>query len=177
MTNLIIFRTTLIKSMKSFQLYQSKPLRISEFSTTKPTKTKTFSDYPFDRDSLPDETLFIVDGTSMVFKSYFSEEKNKLYTNAKLSKDISNKLNTEFLAPREEIVGIDVVNKQGIILPDRIPCSHLIMMASQFAQLIEVIRPKYLVIVFDAGGKTFRNDIYSEYKQHRPEVRYYRMYH
>ena len=30
-------------------------------------------------------------------------------------------------------------------------------------------KPTHLAVIFDAGRKTFRNDIYPEYKAHRPE--------
>src|SRR5690242_17089914 len=30
-------------------------------------------------------------------------------------------------------------------------------------------RPAYLAVVFDAGARSFRNDLYVDYKAHRPE--------
>ncbi len=39
--------------------------------------------------------------------------------------------------------------------------------------LLKVLRdhaPDYVVMVFDAPGKTFRDDLYAEYKGHRPEI-------
>jgi len=37
-------------------------------------------------------------------------------------------------------------------------------------RLIDEYRPRYLGVVFDAPGKTFRSAIYSEYKAHRPPM-------
>jgi 5'-3' exonuclease len=39
--------------------------------------------------------------------------------------------------------------------------------------LLKVIRdhaPDYVVVVFDAPGKTFRDDLFAEYKAHRPDM-------
>jgi len=37
-------------------------------------------------------------------------------------------------------------------------------------KLIEEYRPKHVAVVFDAPGKTFRDDLYAEYKSHRPPM-------
>ncbi len=37
-------------------------------------------------------------------------------------------------------------------------------------KLINDYQPDYFAVVFDAKGKTFRNDLYPEYKAHRPEM-------
>ncbi|MBK1717282.1 DNA polymerase I [Thiocystis violacea] len=37
-------------------------------------------------------------------------------------------------------------------------------------RLIETYRPQYIGVVFDAAGRTFRNDLYAEYKAHRPPM-------
>ena len=37
-------------------------------------------------------------------------------------------------------------------------------------KLREEYRPEYMAVVFDAKGKTFRHDIYKEYKAHRPPM-------
>ena len=37
-------------------------------------------------------------------------------------------------------------------------------------KLISEYQPEYIAVVFDAKGKTFRNDLYPEYKAHRPPM-------
>lgn len=37
-------------------------------------------------------------------------------------------------------------------------------------KLVEEYRPEHIAVVFDAKGKTFRNDMYEEYKAHRPPM-------
>jgi DNA polymerase-1 len=37
-------------------------------------------------------------------------------------------------------------------------------------KLIEEYRPEHVAVVFDAPGKTFRDDLYAEYKSHRPPM-------
>ena len=51
-----------------------------------------------------------------------------------------------------------------------IACGALITMCSHFARVVERLQPKYLVVAFDARGKTFRNDLFAPYKQHRTEA-------
>ena len=42
--------------------------------------------------------------------------------------------------------------------------------ANMLNRMIRQHEPSYIVVVFDAKGKTFRDDIYSEYKQNRPPM-------
>ena len=37
-------------------------------------------------------------------------------------------------------------------------------------KLVEEYRPEHIAVVFDAKGKTFRNDMYEDYKAHRPPM-------
>jgi len=37
-------------------------------------------------------------------------------------------------------------------------------------KLVEEYKPEHIGVVFDAKGKTFRNDLYEEYKAHRPPI-------
>lgn len=41
---------------------------------------------------------------------------------------------------------------------------------SMIQKLHDEYQPSHIAIIFDAPGKTFRNDIYSEYKAHRPPI-------
>ena len=37
-------------------------------------------------------------------------------------------------------------------------------------KLVDTYQPKYMAVVFDAKGKTFRDDLYPQYKAHRPPM-------
>ncbi|GAB0150276.1 DNA polymerase I [Marichromatium sp. PS1] len=50
------------------------------------------------------------------------------------------------------------------------PTGALIGVLNMLRKLIETYRPDYLAVVFDASGKTFRNDLYADYKAHRPPM-------
>ena len=165
-----------------FPHFAISPSSRSFSTSTKRTKqSDTTSPYVISltRDSLPEETIFIIDGTSLIFKSYFSEEKNKLYTHSKLTKTISEKLLKE-LPSLNELQSVDEqqdnnaseskVNEIKMSANNEIMCAYLVMFANQFVSLIDFIAPKYVVVVFDAGAKTFRDDLYKEYKQHREKV-------
>jgi len=55
--------------------------------------------------------------------------------------------------------------------PNGIPVNAVYGFTNMIMKLREKLREDddhYMLVVFDAGGKTFRNDIYSEYKAHRP---------
>ena len=41
---------------------------------------------------------------------------------------------------------------------------------NMLGKLLEQYQPEKIAVVFDAKGKTFRNDLYSEYKAHRPPM-------
>jgi len=46
----------------------------------------------------------------------------------------------------------------------------LVGVLNMLRKLIEDYRPRYMAVVFDASGKTFRDDIYPEYKANRPPM-------
>ncbi len=50
------------------------------------------------------------------------------------------------------------------------PTGALLGVINMLRKLIEDYRPEYLGVVFDAAGKTFRNDLYPDYKAHRPPL-------
>ena len=56
----------------------------------------------------------------------------------------------------------DLSNSKGV------PTNAVFGFANILKRVIKSFYPQHLIIFFDTGKKTFRNDIYSEYKSHRP---------
>lgn len=134
---------------------------ITSSSSSKITKKKAteFESF-FTRENVPDETLFIIDGTSLIFRAYHSEKKNNVYSDAILSESIVK----EILQENE----IQLMTEDGILIENGpVSCSRLVSVVSRLVQVIDEIKPRYLAVVFDAGSITFRNEIYPEYKQQR----------
>jgi DNA polymerase-1 len=48
------------------------------------------------------------------------------------------------------------------------PTGAIVGVVNMLRKLINDYQPKYMAVVFDAPGKTFRDDLYDEYKAHRP---------
>jgi len=53
--------------------------------------------------------------------------------------------------------------------PDGVPVGAVYGFCSMLFKTLLENKTEALVVVFDAGRKTFRQDIYPEYKAHRPE--------
>lgn len=139
---------------------------------------------------LPEETLFVLDGTAMLFHAYFSNERQSSYTNVKLTLAESNRqierlikqleryqLDESTASKREKEL-VHVAESLVSSLDDsmiemdgsssrQLLCGALTCMALQFARLIRDVKPKYVAVTFDSGRKTFRTDMFPEYKQQR----------
>jgi len=50
------------------------------------------------------------------------------------------------------------------------PTGAIFGVINMLRKLINEYQPDYLAVVFDAKGKTFRSDMYAEYKAHRPPM-------
>lgn len=48
------------------------------------------------------------------------------------------------------------------------PTGAIVGVINMLKKLVSEYHPDYMAVVFDAPGKTFRDDLYSEYKAHRP---------
>jgi len=48
------------------------------------------------------------------------------------------------------------------------PTGAIVGVINMLKKLVDEYHPDYMAVVFDAPGKTFRDDLYSEYKAHRP---------
>ncbi|TDQ78773.1 DNA polymerase I [Dongia mobilis] len=53
---------------------------------------------------------------------------------------------------------------------DGTPVNAVLGFCNMLLKLIEDAEAEYIAVIFDAGRKTFRNEIYAEYKAHRPEA-------
>ncbi|MBK9069972.1 MAG: DNA polymerase I [Myxococcales bacterium] len=53
---------------------------------------------------------------------------------------------------------------------DGMPTGALYIFSRMLMRLHEEVNPAHVVVVFDAGSKSFRNDMYPEYKANRPEA-------
>ncbi|WP_419643064.1 5'-3' exonuclease, partial [Thiolapillus sp.] len=48
------------------------------------------------------------------------------------------------------------------------PTGAIVGVVNMLRKLINDYQPKYMAVVFDAPGKTFRDDLYDQYKANRP---------
>ena len=88
----------------------------------------------------PGDQVFLVDGSSFVFRAYFQ------------SMNQDRKYNTR---------------------PDGLPTGAVRLFSTKLMQFIRDgatgIKPTHLAIVFDKSESSFRNELYADYKAHRPE--------
>jgi 5'-3' exonuclease len=148
--------------------FVSRPLQVMAADGVSAAKysNSTSSNLKASVSNLPDETIYIIDGTSMFINAYYSNEAQRdfkdAYFSPQLSKQVHRRLQ-RYLTSKDSALTIEESN-------GRLPSGALAAMASQFARFIRDVKPRYLVAAFDAGRKTFRNDLYPLYKKNRPAV-------
>lgn len=54
--------------------------------------------------------------------------------------------------------------------PEGVPVGAIYGFCSMLIKILSDHNPTHIAAIFDSGSKTFRNEIYPEYKSHRPEV-------
>jgi hypothetical protein len=122
-------------------LHLPSSVKIANFSTTlaslpskiTPSRLKAYQEHN-------ENLVYVLDGTAMLYRSYFGMEGTVKYQHMKASPEYNN-----------------------------IPCGALIAYASTFARFICDFQPKYVVATFDCGP-SFRNELFPSYKQQRPKV-------
>ena len=80
------------------------------------------------------KTLYLVDGSSYLFRAFFSPGLNRLSSQ------------------------------------DGHPTGVMYGVTNMLKRMLDEYDPEYMVVVFDAKGKTFRHDMYAEYKANRPPM-------
>ena len=103
---------------------------------------------------LPAETLYIIDGTALLYKSFYGLGKQKYYAN---------------LTTTPHPI-MDPATTATVPVPVSRPCGAVAAMATAFTRFCRQVRPTHVVMVFDAGRVTFRTRLYPPYKQQRAEV-------
>jgi hypothetical protein len=107
----------------------------------------------FSYKTLPDETIYIIDASSVMFQTHHSPTRTVNARNSRFSDAF--KLS---LAPNMTEEQLDMA------------CGSVVEMANSFVGFIRDVNPKYVAVVFDSGRKTFRNELFPDYKSHRKEV-------
>lgn len=117
----------------------------------------------------PKETMYIIDGTGLLFKSFHSMEFRNKFKNVEYSSTLIAKINDAF--PNQTVAEpVDSNKKEKVPARTDSACGALMVMAHQFVRFVNTMKPKHLAVVFDVGRKTFRNDMFPDYKSHRPTV-------
>lgn len=147
-------------------------------------KPQTKSRFPFTHDMLPDETLYILDGTSMLFIGHYSKENRRMHSRkAFLTPSLSESImKTLHAGQQRELVLLHRQNKEeeeGLGDFDYVDedaeltlsCAALTTMVYQFVRFVRDVRPRYIAVAFDSrtNGSTFRKEMYPDYKKSRKQ--------
>lgn len=147
------FRKASMTMLSSSSSSSSSSTETTAVTTAVTTKIKS-SNRQLKISNLPDETLYIIDGTSMLFNSYYSQQHAKEYKDSTFSHEFSSQIGKNIDAtfpPSSSLVSCGAIN----------------VMLHQFARFIRDVKPRYLIAAFDAGKTTFRHELYDNYKAQR----------
>jgi DNA polymerase-1 len=100
-------------------------------------------DTPPSRPLKAGDHVFLVDGSSYIFRAYFAM----------------------FKAAQQR--GKSFTRSDGLPIGGVLTFSN--MLWKMLREGLNGVKPSHVVVVFDHSGKSFRNEIYSDYKGHRPE--------
>ncbi len=183
----LMFCSRVILFGRSFQFMQMNPLRqissrlsrrsgllqnnrVELFSTTDSTKQL------YDYSHLPSETLFIIDGTAMLYHAYHSRNSKDRFQNAVFSDEYSTKLFSKLSVElQKEVNGLLIKDSSAESSADKaskvkLSSSAISAMLYHFAYFVKTVKPAYIAIAFDYGKDTFRSKLLPSYKTHRPKV-------
>ncbi|MBR0094568.1 MAG: DNA polymerase I [Synergistaceae bacterium] len=65
--------------------------------------------------------------------------------------------------------GYHALSKAGLSAPDGTPTGMLVGVMNMLYKVLDDVKPDCVIVVFDAGGRTFRHDLLPEYKANRPK--------
>lgn len=127
---------------------------VRRFATTISSKQLSY-------DQLPAETIYILDGTALLFHAHYSRQHNEGYKEVYLSKDYPlNNMKKDIVISNENEIETNNDNND-------VACGALTVMAINFARFIRNVKPKYVAVAFDANSNTFRKKLYPLYKAQR----------
>jgi 5'-3' exonuclease len=158
-----------LNKVYSFSRAKSKPL--------KSAKTDVF----FHHKNLPSETLYILDGTAMLYYAYFSSSSRTEFQNATFTSYFSNEWVSKQSAEtidrfQAEFSDLNTNTAESTPAttrpfdPSALSCSALVAMARNFAHFVNQVHPSYLAITFDSSVPTFRKQLFPAYKKQRKKV-------
>jgi hypothetical protein len=127
----------------------------------------------FTHNDLPSDTIYIFDGTSMMYQAYYGKEAKSLdhaFFKEPFKRNILQHL--PHIVREEGVRTDDVVSEKNYSIDSSAPlnCMALSAMLMNFARFIRDIKPNYVAVTFDAGKESFRNEMLPSYKKQRPKV-------
>jgi len=122
-----------------------------------PVETRQLAGMPFSVDDLPEETMFIIDGTALLYNAFYSREHQTHYTEAEFTESVAKGI-LEGLVEGGESGGTEAATPR---------CGALTAMCMIFARFVREVRPRYLAVAFDTSKPSFRADLYPAYKATR----------
>lgn len=141
----------------------------SATSTTAATATAAAATSSTGKTVSPGGTLFVVDGTSMLYTAYFAAASYNNYSSSAASKGKTKSTTSADSGPRTptSVTESETVQHAEMLSFATMAVSNV---ALSLARLVRDFRPEYLVLALDRGRSNFRHAAFAEYKAGRPKV-------
>ena len=111
--------------------------------------------FGYDHETLPDETMYILDGTAMLHRAYYSRDSRDNHASCTIGPDLVANIMKKLSYGDDEIS--QLMEASGLnpfeyddVTDVPIGCGPLIAMTLTFARFIRDVKPKYVAVVFDA---------------------------